>query len=162
MITAFGPVRFARRYTSGADGGGYPADSALGVDGLLSRQATRITSLLGITHSFDRAARLLEPLCGWSVDSETIRRSTHATARRAALERPLRADAGTLPPSPAEESGNGWALSLARPAMAAITAHVENFGNDNGPPVRCGPTTRRVNYRFGFASTITPADRHVQ
>ncbi len=26
----------------------------------------------------------------------------------------------------------------------------------------CGPTTRRVDYRFGFASTITPADRHVQ
>ena len=94
MITAFGPIRFARRYTSGPDGGGYPADSALGVDGFLSRQATRITSLLGLNHSFDRAQRLLEQLCGWTVDSETIRHSTHATARRAAAERPMRADAG--------------------------------------------------------------------
>ena len=102
MITAFGPIRFARRYTSGADGGGYPADSALGVDGLLSRQATRITSLLGITHSFDRAQRLLEQLCGWSVDAETIRRSTHATARRAAAERPQRADAGRFAAAPGE------------------------------------------------------------
>ena len=48
MITALGPVRFARRYTSGPDGGG-PADPALGVDGFLTRQATRITSLLGVT-----------------------------------------------------------------------------------------------------------------
>ena len=94
MITAFGPVRFARSYTSGPDGGGYPADPALGVDGFLSRQATRITALLGVTHSFDRAQHLLEQLCGWTVDAETIRHSTHATARRAAAERPERADAG--------------------------------------------------------------------
>ena len=94
MITAFGPIRFARRHTSGPDGGGYPADPALGVDGFLTRQATRIASLLGIPHPFDRAERLLDQLCGWTVDSETIRRSTHATARRAAAERPERADAG--------------------------------------------------------------------
>ena len=94
MITALGPIRFARRYTSGPDGGGCPADPALGIDGFLSRQARRITSLLGVTHPFDRAERLLEQLCGWSVDAETIRRSTHATARRAATERPKRADVG--------------------------------------------------------------------
>ncbi len=102
MITAFGPIRFARRYTSGPDGGGCPADAALGVDGFLSRQATRITSLLGVTHSFDRARHLLEQLCGWTVDSETLRRSTHATARRAAAERPQRADAGRFAAAPGE------------------------------------------------------------
>ena len=101
MITAFGPIRFARRYVGGPDGGGYPADPALGVDGFLSRQATRITSLLGLNHSFDRAQRLLDQLCGWTVDSETIRRSTHATARRAAAERPMRA---ASPPRPARSN----------------------------------------------------------
>ncbi len=94
MITAFGPIRFARRYTRGPDGGGYPADTAIGVDGSLSRPASRITSLLGVTHPFDRAARLLDQLRGGTVDAETIRRSPHATARRAAAERPERADAG--------------------------------------------------------------------
>lgn len=94
MITALGLIHFNRRYASGPDGGSYPADPALGIDGFLSRQATRITSLLGVTHPFDQAQRLLEQLCGWSVDAETIRRSTHATARRAAAERPKRADAG--------------------------------------------------------------------
>ena len=102
MITAFGPIRFARRYTSGPDGGGYPADAALGVDGFLTRQAGRITWLLGVTHPFDRAHRLLEQLCGWTVDAETIRRSTHATARRAAAERPGRADAGRFAAAPGE------------------------------------------------------------
>ena len=62
MITAFGPVRFARSYTSGPDGGGYPADPALGIDGFLSRQATRITALLGVTHSFDRASSASNPI----------------------------------------------------------------------------------------------------
>ena len=100
MITALGPVRFARRYASGPDGGGCPADAAMGVDGFLSRQASRITSLLGVTHPFDQAQRLLEQLCGWSVDAETIRRSTHATARRAAAERPTRADAGRFAAAP--------------------------------------------------------------
>ena len=102
MISAFGPIRFARRYTSGPDGGGYPADAALGVGGFLSRQAGRITSLLGVTHPFDRAERLLEQLCGWTVDAETIRRSTHATARRAAAERPTRADAARYAAAPGE------------------------------------------------------------
>ena len=100
MITAFGPIRFARRYTSGPDGGGYPADAALGIDGFLSRQASRMTSLLGVSHPFDRAQRLLEQLCGWSVDAETIRRSTHASARRAAAERPTRADAARFAAAP--------------------------------------------------------------
>ena len=102
MITAFGPLRFARRYTGGPDGGGYPADAALGVDGFLSRQASRMASLLGVSHPFDRAHRLLEQLCGWTVDAETIRRSTHATARRAAAERPGRADAGRFAAAPGE------------------------------------------------------------
>ena len=100
MITALGPIRFARRYTSGPDGGGYPADAALGIDGFLTRQASRITSLLGVTHPFDRAHCLLDQLCGWTVDAETIRRSTHATARRAAAERPKRADAARFAAAP--------------------------------------------------------------
>ena len=58
MITALGPVRFARRYASGPDGGGCPASAALGVDGFLSRQASRSTPLLAVPHPFAPAQRL--------------------------------------------------------------------------------------------------------
>ena len=92
-MTALGPIRFARRYAAGPDGGVYPADLALGVDGLLTLGATRMIGLLAVEQAFDRAARTLDGLCGWTVDGETVRRAAHALARRAAAERPERADA---------------------------------------------------------------------
>ena len=63
------------------------------MDGFLTRQARRLVTLVGVEHSFARGQQLLAELCGWQVDDEVIRRTTHAEARRVAAERPERADA---------------------------------------------------------------------
>lgn len=75
-------------------GDGFPADAALGVDGLLSPGARRMTVLAGVHDSFARAQRLMNELVGWSPDDDVVRRTTHAAAREAAAERPGRGDAG--------------------------------------------------------------------
>jgi Transposase len=148
-----GKVAFARRYVTGPDGGHYPADLALGLDGSLSRQATRMATLLGVTHPFDRAAALLAQLCGWTVDAETIRRTTHATARRAADERPARADATPFATDPGAievlidagkvNTRGGWrdvkmALFVRRPQGSPAT--VAEWATRRLPP----PTRRTV------------------
>lgn len=100
-MTAFGRVRFARLYTSGdPEGGGYPADSALGIDGSLSLQARRLATYAALGKSFARARQTLSEFCGWTLDEETIRRLAHAEAKRAAAERPERADAGRFEAAP--------------------------------------------------------------
>jgi hypothetical protein len=94
VTTAVGPVLLTREYTwHPHDGGTFPADAALGVDGFLTRQARRLVTLVGVAHSFARGQQLLAELCGWQVDDEVIRRTTHAEARRAAERRPTRPDA---------------------------------------------------------------------
>lgn len=50
-------------------------------------------ALVGVEHSFARGQQLLAELCGWQVDDEVIRRTTHAEARRATHERATRGDA---------------------------------------------------------------------
>jgi hypothetical protein len=90
-------VTLSRQYSWHArDGGTYRADAVLGFDGFLTRQARRLVTLAGIEHSFARAQQVLGELCGWQVDDEVIRRTTHAQARRAARERPTRDDAAAF------------------------------------------------------------------
>ena len=78
------------------DGGTFRADAVLGLDGFLTRQARRLITLVGVEHSFARAQQMLQELCGWQVDDEVIRQTTHAEAQRAAQHRPTRSDAATF------------------------------------------------------------------
>lgn len=71
----------------------FPADELLGVEGFLTRQARRLVTLAGVDHSFARAQQMLAEFCGWEVDDEVIRQTTHAEARRVAEPRPERNDA---------------------------------------------------------------------
>jgi hypothetical protein len=94
VTTALGPVRLDREYTWRRDEGGrFRADQVLGVDGFLTRQATRLLALAGVEHSFARAQQVVQEFCGWQVDDDVIRRATHAQAKRAAAARPDRGDA---------------------------------------------------------------------
>ena len=103
MTTALGPVSLTREYSWHAtDGGTFRADAVLGLDGFLTRQAQRLITLAGAEHSFARAERLLGELCGWRVDDEVIRRTTHAHARRATEERPARGDGPAFAAAPGE------------------------------------------------------------
>jgi hypothetical protein len=93
-MTALGPVRLNRPYTWHRDEGGtFRADHVLGVEGFLTRQATRLLVLAGVEHSFARAQQVVKEFCGWQVDDEVIRQATHAQARRAAATRVDRGDA---------------------------------------------------------------------
>lgn len=92
-MCAVGRLTLSRLYVTGPDGGVYPADAALGLDGYLTVQASRMATLAGVQQSFAKAQQLLSELSGWSVDDETIRQTTHATAKRAQADRPQRADA---------------------------------------------------------------------
>lgn len=94
MTTALGAVRLNREYTWHRDEGGrFRADQVLGIDGFLTRQATRLLALAGVEHSFSRAQQVVQEFCGWQVDDDVIRRATHAQARRAAATRADRSDA---------------------------------------------------------------------
>lgn len=94
VTTALGPIAVSRPYWwHPTDGGRFPGDEELGVEGFLTRQARRLVTLVGVEHSFARGQQLLAELCGWQVDDEVIRRTTHAEARRVGGERPERADA---------------------------------------------------------------------
>jgi len=96
-MTALGPVRVSREYVWDAtDGGTFRVDAVLGLDGFLTRQATRLVTLAGVEQSFARAQQVLAELCGWHVDDEVIRQTTHAQARRAASQRPTRVDAASF------------------------------------------------------------------
>ncbi len=93
MTTALGPVQVRRHHLwHPTEGELFPADEVLGLDGFLTCQARRVITLVGV-HSFARAQQMLAGLCGWQVDDEVIRRTTHAEAQRAAVRRPERADA---------------------------------------------------------------------
>jgi hypothetical protein len=97
VITALGPVQVSREYSWHRDDRGvFRADLALGLDGVLTRQATRLVTWAGIEHSFARAQQMLQEFCGWQVDDETIRRTTHAQAKQAQANRPIRRDAAAF------------------------------------------------------------------
>ena len=56
----------------------------LGLEGYLTRAATRLVCLLGGRGSFAEAARLLLECCGWTVSDEKARRACQAEASRIA------------------------------------------------------------------------------
>lgn len=94
MTTALGPVDLRRPYLWHPTASGlFPADELLGVSGFLTRHARRLVTLAGIDHSFAHAQQVLAEFCGWEVDDEVIRRTTHAEAKRIAEQRPARTDA---------------------------------------------------------------------
>jgi hypothetical protein len=61
--------------------GGYLADVWLGIEGYLTRGATRLICLLGGRGPFAVAERLLFECCGWKVSDERIRRACQAEAK---------------------------------------------------------------------------------
>lgn len=65
---------------------------ALGIDGPLTIAAQRMAAFAGTRDSFARAEVALRELCGWNLDDDTIRKLTHATARRATVTRDQRED----------------------------------------------------------------------
>jgi hypothetical protein len=85
-MTALGAVVLWRAYFScqACGLGGYFVDRVLGLEGFLTRQATRLVCLLGGRHSFAAAERLLTECCGWKVSDERIRRACQAEAKRIA------------------------------------------------------------------------------
>ena len=54
--------------------------------------AQRMAVVAGVRDSFARAESALRELCGWDLDDDTIRKLTHAAARRATASRDERAD----------------------------------------------------------------------
>ena len=83
-MTGLGAIVIWRAYFScrACALGGYFADRWLGLEGFLTRQATRLICLLGGRNSFAAAEYLLGECCGWKVSDETIRRVCEAESRR--------------------------------------------------------------------------------
>jgi hypothetical protein len=79
-MTALGRVVLWRTYFSceACRLGGPFADRCLGLEGFLTRQATRLICLLGGRSSFAAAERLLIECCGWKVSDERVRRACQA------------------------------------------------------------------------------------
>lgn len=86
MMTALGEAAVLRTYfaCSICGQGGPHVDRRIGLDGFLSRQATRLACLVGGQRSFADAARLLAACCGWTLSDETIRHACLAEAPRIA------------------------------------------------------------------------------
>ena len=85
-MTAVGAITIARAYVTcyQCGVGGYPLDARLGIDGFLTRQATRLACRAGAQHSFAAAEDLLADLCGWHVSDERLRQACQEEARRIA------------------------------------------------------------------------------
>jgi len=83
-MTALGAVVVWRVYFAckACGLGGYLADAWLGIEGFLTRGATRLVCLLGGRGSFAVAQRLLSECCGWTVCDETIRQTCQAEAAK--------------------------------------------------------------------------------
>ena len=81
-----GSITIQRTYLTcfGCNEGGYPLDPRLGIDGFLTRQATRLACRAGAQHSFAEAEELLADLCGWQISDERLRQACHEEARRIA------------------------------------------------------------------------------
>jgi hypothetical protein len=91
-LTALGRIRLKRQYAVTADGGQFPADAVLGIEGYLTAGARRMAVLTGTRDSFARAEVMLRELAGWELDDEVIRQLTHATAKSLSASRPNRPD----------------------------------------------------------------------
>lgn len=91
-MTAVGWVCLKRGYVIDAEGGSFPADVILGVDGSWTGAAERMAVFAGVRDSFARAESALRELCGWDLDDDSIRKITHAAARRATATRNERDD----------------------------------------------------------------------
>lgn len=85
-MTALGLiVVWCAYFACGACGlGGYFVDRLLGLQGYLTRQATRLVCLLGGRNSFAAAEQLLEECLGWKVSDERLRRACEAESSRIA------------------------------------------------------------------------------
>jgi hypothetical protein len=85
-MTALGKVVLWRAYFAcpACRLGGYFVDRILGLDGFLTRQATRLICLLGGQRSFADAERILAECCGWKVSDERIRQACQAESTRIA------------------------------------------------------------------------------
>ncbi len=75
MMTALGRSELLRTYFAcpGCGQGDAHVDRLLGLDGFLTRQATRLICLTGGRIAFAPAAGMLQACCGWTVSDETIR-----------------------------------------------------------------------------------------
>jgi hypothetical protein len=84
VVTAVGKVALARIYQACGvcNNAGFPADAVLGLDGFVTRRASRMICHVGVSDSFDRGERTLRELMGWSIDAETVRRLCHAEAAK--------------------------------------------------------------------------------
>ena len=84
MLTALGPVVIGRVYFAckPCGLGGYFVDRFLGLEGFLTRGATRLVCLLGGQRSFADAEQLLKECCGWKVSDERIRQACQAESPR--------------------------------------------------------------------------------
>jgi hypothetical protein len=101
-MTALGRVLLSRPYVSQSGEGFFPADDELGIDGFLTTQARRMATLAGVKQPFAKAQMLLDELCGWNLDDETIRRITHESAKAASQSRESRSDATRFAQAPGE------------------------------------------------------------
>ena len=83
MMTALGRSELLRTYFAcpGCGQGGAYVDRLLGLDGFLTRQATRLVCLTGGQLAFAAAGEMLAACCGWTVSDETIRLACQAEAR---------------------------------------------------------------------------------
>jgi hypothetical protein len=79
-----GPITILRTYFTcfGCSLGGFPLDLRLGIDGFLTRQATRLACRAGARHSFGEAEDQLAEMCGWHISDERLRQACHEEARR--------------------------------------------------------------------------------
>src|SRR5690606_11531342 len=68
-----------------------PPETALGLDGWLTRRALEMAVRAGAHEPFRKAESLLRDLAGWSVDADTLRRRCHEQARAVADGRAARA-----------------------------------------------------------------------
>ena len=75
MMTALGRSELLRTYFAcpGCGQGDAHVDRLLGLNGFLTRQATRLICLTGGRIAYAPAAGMLQACCGWAVSDETIR-----------------------------------------------------------------------------------------
>ena len=85
-MTALGRSGLRRTYFAcpGCGQGGAHVDRRLGLDGFLTRQATRLVCLTGGRAGFAAAAGMLAACCGWAVSDETIRSACEGQSGRVA------------------------------------------------------------------------------
>lgn len=104
-MTALGKVVLWRSYFSCESCGlaGYFADRVVGLQGYLTRRATRLICLLAGQNAFAVAERLLAECCGWKVSDETIRQACLSEAKPIAE---FQAKSPVIAKAFAETSGN--------------------------------------------------------